>query len=61
MQEHPIMTNEELCALAQDGQRWAREQLVANNLSFVYQVATSLWERYPNGIQTLVMEDEKLC
>lgn len=55
------MTNEELCALARSGQRWAREQLVKNNLSFVYQVAHSLWERNPDWIQALGMEEDDLC
>lgn len=47
--------------LARDGQRWAREQLVENNLSFVYQVAHSLWERNPDWIQALGIEEEDLC
>lgn len=55
------MTNEELCALARSGQRWTREQLVENNLSFVYQVAHSLWERNPDWIQALGIEEEDLC
>ena len=46
MQERSTMTNnEELYALARDGQRWAREQQAENNLSFAYQVAHSLWEK----------------
>ena len=54
------MTNEELCALARDGQQWAREQLVENNLPFVRKVAHSLWSKNPDWNRALGVEEEDL-
>lgn len=54
------MTNEELCVLARDGQRWAREQLVENNLPFVRKVAHSLWSKNPDWNRALGVEEEDL-
>lgn len=61
MREQTTMTNEELCALARDGQRWARAQLVQNNLPFVRQVAHALWAKNPDWSRALGIEEEDLC
>lgn len=61
MQKQLAMTNEELCVLARDGQRWAREQLVENNLPFVRKLAHSIWAKNPDWNRTLGIEEEDLC
>lgn len=50
------MTNEELCALSLDGQRWAME----NNLSFMSKAAYSLGKKDLDWNQALGMEEEYL-
>lgn len=47
------MTNEELCALSLDGQRWAME----NNLSFMSKAAYSLGKKDLDWNQALGMEE----
>ena len=61
MQKQSTMTNEELCTLARDGQRWAREQLVENNLPFVRKLAHSIWSKNPDWSRALGIEEEDLC
>ena len=61
MQKQLTMTNEELCALARDGQQWARDQLVEKNLPFVRKIACSIWGKNPDWNRALGIEEEDLC
>lgn len=61
MQKQSTMTNKKLYVLAREGQRWAREWLVGNNLPFVRKVANSFWGKKHDWNRSLGIEAEVLC
>lgn len=55
------MKNEQLCALAQQGDAAAKNQLIENNLPFVYQLAYEVWSAQNELNQSLGIEVDDLA